>query len=158
MKITITTGVGQGPTTVAAFDAALNDAGVANYNLIALSSIIPPNAQIVRARYRTPEDEYGHRLYVVMARGDASAPGQEAWAGIGWTQEPGDGRGLFVELHDSRPERVSAALDQSLTSMMSSRGRRYGAIETALSGVKYESQPACALVIAVYESQGWTRL
>ncbi len=110
------------------------------------------------ARYSTPEDEYGHRLYVVMARGDAIVVGQEAWAGIGWTQEPGDGRGLFVELHDSRPELVSAALEQSLTSMITCRGRRYGPIEIALSGVKNQGQPACALVIAIYESQGWARV
>jgi arginine decarboxylase len=99
MKIIVTAGTGEGPTAVAAFDLALRRAGVENYNLIPLSSIIPPGSTIERAAFVTPSDEYGHRLYVVMARCDAYTNGTEAWAGVGWTQEPDNGRGLFVELH-----------------------------------------------------------
>lgn len=58
----LATGTGEGPTPLAAFDAALMDAGVANYNLLCLSSVIPPNARIVRARHRTLPDDYGRRL------------------------------------------------------------------------------------------------
>lgn len=39
MHIYVTTGTGEGPTPLAAFDAALINAGVANYNLICLSSV-----------------------------------------------------------------------------------------------------------------------
>ena len=42
MTITLSTGTGEGPTPLAAFDAALVDAGVADHNLICLSSVIPP--------------------------------------------------------------------------------------------------------------------
>src|SRR5689334_23537893 len=91
MKITITTGTGEGPTPLAAFDQALLDAGVANYNLIYLSSIIPPNSVIERGCYVTPPDEYGHRLYLVMASQRVEEPGTSAWAGIGWTQESQSG-------------------------------------------------------------------
>ena len=45
--ITITKGAGFGSYEKSAFDAALDDAGVANYNLIRLSSVIPPNSDIV---------------------------------------------------------------------------------------------------------------
>ena len=47
MKIIVTSGTGEGPTSLAAFDAALLDAGVANYNLICLSSIIPPGSMTI---------------------------------------------------------------------------------------------------------------
>jgi pyruvoyl-dependent arginine decarboxylase len=50
MNIHLSSGVGAGPTELAAFDAALMDAGLANYNLLCLSSVIPPNARIVHAR------------------------------------------------------------------------------------------------------------
>jgi arginine decarboxylase len=40
MRIYVTTGKGEGPTPLAAFDAALIDAGIPNYNLIYLSSVI----------------------------------------------------------------------------------------------------------------------
>jgi arginine decarboxylase len=155
MKIMITPGRGTGPTSVAAFDAALQAAGVLNYNLIHLSSVIPPCSTIVREQYVAPTDEYGHRLYVVMARRDESVEGAEAWAGIGWTQEKGDGRGLFVECTASTEEGVRKALHDSLCSMMKSRGREYGPIQCEISGMRCDGQPVCALVIAVYKSQGW---
>lgn len=65
MQIFVTTGTGDGPTPLAAFDAALINAGVANYNLLYLSSVIPADAVIQRAKYVAPPDEYAYRLYLV---------------------------------------------------------------------------------------------
>jgi arginine decarboxylase len=155
MNITITSGIGEGPTAIAAFDAALRVAGVEHYNLILLSSIIPPGSTLTRTRFVTPIDEYGHRLYVVMARCDAHINGQAAWAGVGWAQEPEDGRGLFVELHSDSEIGVQVAIDATLTSMMGSRGRTYGPIQYEVAGSVCRDKPVCALVIAVYQSQGW---
>jgi arginine decarboxylase len=155
MKIIITTGVAEGPTSVAAFDAALRQAGVENYNLISLSSIIPPDSTIERGAFVTPFNEYGHRLYVVMARCDADVIGTEAWAGVGWTQEPEDGRGLFVELHAPSKQAVEEAIEASLVSMMESRGHQYNPIQSAITGIECRGDPVCAVVIAVYQSQGW---
>ena len=42
MKLYIAKAIGRGSTELAAFDAALVGAGVANFNLIRLSSVIPP--------------------------------------------------------------------------------------------------------------------
>jgi arginine decarboxylase len=100
LLIRLTPGVGSGPTELAAFDAALMDAGVANYNLICLSSVIPPGSEIERGRYRTPAHEYGRRLYVVLSQMRQSTPGAWAHAGIGWMQNSERRHGLFVELHD----------------------------------------------------------
>jgi arginine decarboxylase len=155
MKIVITAGTGEGPTTVAAFDAALRRAGVENYNLIPLSSIIPPGSTIERATFVTPADEYGHRLYVVMARSDAQTAGDEAWAGVGWTQEPENRRGLFVELHDTSKIGVQEAIEATLVSMTASRGRTYDPIQYEVAGIVCHGKPVCALVIAVYQSEGW---
>jgi arginine decarboxylase len=155
MNITITSGIGEGPTAIAAFDAALRVAGVENYNLILLSSIIPPGSTLTRTTFVTPIDEYGHRLYIVMARCDAHISGHAAWAGVGWAQEPADGRGLFVELHGDNETGVQVAIDATLTSMMESRGRTYGPIQCEVAGSVCRGEPVCALVIAVYQSQGW---
>ena len=155
MKITITTGIGEGPTPLAAFDQALLNAGVANYNLIYLSSIIPPHSVIERGCYVTPPDEYGHRLYLVMACQRAEEPGTSAWAGIGWTQENASGKGLFVELHGSNQSEVERAIDQTLTSMIASRPSPYGPIHCEVVGTTCQDKPVCALVLAVYKSEGW---
>jgi arginine decarboxylase len=155
MKITITTGTGEGPTPLAAFDKALLDAGVANYNLIYLSSIIPPNSVIERAHYMTPPDEYGHRLYVVVARQSTEEPGTSAWAGIGWTQDCASGKGLFVELHGGSQCEVEQSIDQTLTSMIASRSSSYGLINCEVVGKTCADKPVCALVMAIYKSEGW---
>jgi len=155
MQITITTGTGQGPTPVAAFDAALRDAGVANYNLIYLSSVIPTKSVIQRAKYVTPITEYGYRLYLVMARHDAQVVGEMAWAGLGWTQEQETGRGLFVELHGTSRSQVERDIHTTLDSMIVSRPLRYGGIESELVGIECHGEPVCALAMAVYKSEGW---
>jgi arginine decarboxylase len=155
MKITVTTGASEGPTLLAAFDAALTEAGVADYNLIYLSSIIPQNSMIETARYVAPPSEYGHRLYVVMARRNEQSVGRQAWAGLGWVQEKDSRRGLFVELVGENKVEVKEAIEATLRSMMKSRGRQYGDIQSQLMGITCYGKPVCALVIAVYKSEGW---
>ncbi len=155
MRIRIVSATGTGPTPLGAFDAALQNAGVENYNLIQLSSVIPPGGKLERARFCTPPAEYGHRLYVVMAREGATCVGEEAWAGLGWTQESETGRGLFVELHGSSRRAVENAIDTTLESMKESRVYDYGKNEREVTGVTCEGQPVCALAIAIYSSQGW---
>ncbi|HBI27840.1 MAG TPA: arginine decarboxylase, pyruvoyl-dependent [Peptococcaceae bacterium] len=45
-KFNLVTGSGEGATPLNAFDAALLDAGIGNLNLVRVSSILPPGAQI----------------------------------------------------------------------------------------------------------------
>ena len=155
MRIHLGSGVGSGPTELAAFDAALADAGVANYNLLCLSSVIPPRAQIVRARYRTPPEDYGRRLYVVMSQMRESVTGRMAHAGIGWVQEDASGCGLFVELHDSDRARLEHDLAATLEAMRASRELRYGPVHTEIASVPCTGRPVCALVVAVYACEPW---
>ena len=155
MIIRITSGTGTGPTELAAFDAALLDAGVANYNLIPLSSVIPTGSEIQEGKYSTPESEYGYKLFVVLSQQETSIPGHEAWAGVGWTQDD-SGKGLFVEHHGSSEGQVKEAVSTSLLSMKASRNDYAGcAIHEKLAGIKCVDQPVSAVAIAVYESQGW---
>jgi arginine decarboxylase len=156
MRIHLSTGVGEGPTSLAAFDTALVAAGVANYNLLCLSSVIPPDARIVRSRWPTPADDYGRRLYVVLSQMRQSRPGRCAHAGIGWIQGEATGRGLFVELHDSDRGRLENALHVTLDAMRAGRATMaYGPVHTEIASVKCIARPVCALVVAVYISEPW---
>jgi arginine decarboxylase len=134
LNIQVTSGTGEGPTQMAAFDAALLDAGVANYNLM-LSSVIPGGSVVRQASYLTPSEEYGHRLYVVMARAHTTA-GSEAWAGLGWTQEPATGRGLFVELHGGDRTPVDNDIKATLDAMIASRPPAYDGIGSEIVGTQ----------------------
>lgn len=155
MLITVATGTGEGPTPPAAFDAALMSAGVANYNLIYLSSVIPAGSVVERSKYLAQAREYGHRLYAVLARGQEHRSGTSAWAGLGWVQERETGCGLFVELSGATRSEVEEAITITLESMMAKRGRAFGPIQRELAGIECQGTPVCALVIGVYESASW---
>ena len=107
MNIYISSGIGYGQTKLAAFDAALNQAWIANFNLIKLSSIIPPKSMIFEPAAEeipnTLTGGWGDRLYVVIAERREDTTGNDAWAGIGWVQDKKSGRGLFVEVKKEIP-------------------------------------------------------
>jgi arginine decarboxylase len=155
VRIVVSHGTGQGPTPLAAFDLALLAAGVENYNLIPLSSVIPPGADVERAHYVSDRDEYGQRLFVVMAQQRATEPGHGAYAGLGWAQEPGDGRGLFVECEGESHADVHDEIVATLDSMIGSRGRDYGPVQSEVTGIECSGRPVAAVVVAVYKCEGW---
>jgi arginine decarboxylase len=153
--IALATGLGEGPTPLAAFDAALRDAGVANYNLICLSSVIPPGSAIERRKWTTPPEDWGRRLYCVVSQMREERPGHSAHAGIGWVRDAQSGAGLFVELHDSDRERLDADLRSTLRSMQAGRGIDFGEPDTQIASIACRALPVCALVIAVYAAAPW---
>jgi len=72
MEIVVAAGVGRGPTELSALDAALAGAGVANYNLVTVSSVVPADGQ-VRVADRVPDrGPAGHALTVVLAEATAA--------------------------------------------------------------------------------------
>jgi len=165
MNIIISSGKGQGKTLLSAFDGALFDAGVSNYNLLVLSSIIPPGSVIKRHKYTTPDEEYGHKLYVVMSEMRSRESGRYIGAAVGWCQEE-DGRGVFVEHHfiENSEEAVRSQLEEeverSLSDLCHLRGfsftREKMGIKTSV--VKVTDSPSSVLVVAVYQSQSWMPL
>lgn len=163
MKIQVAQGIGNGKTLLSAFDAALKDAGVYNYNIIKLSSVIPPNSVIEKVEnYITPDGEWGHRLYVVESNISSDEKGKALAAGVGWYQLE-DGRGVFVEhktIEASEEEarsKVEGNIRNSLSDLCSFRGITFdeSKVNMSISSVVVKDLSACALVVAVYKAEGW---
>lgn len=159
LSIRLSRATGTGPTALAAFDAALRGAGTANFNLVRLSSVIPPASTVaVLDRPLTPRGEWGDKLFVVYAEWRAEEPGDEAWAGIGWLQDPATGRGVFVEHEGPTEEGVRGDIAASLEALRAGRpGVAFGPQHTVVQGATCHDEPVCALVIAVYEAETWRR-
>jgi arginine decarboxylase len=104
--IRIVAGTGTGPTAIAGYDAALADAGVHNYNLSHVSSVIPADGTVEHVDTAPDLGPVGEQLTVVEARA-TSEPGTAAGAcaGLGWTVSD-SGRGLFYEAVGTDPETV----------------------------------------------------
>jgi arginine decarboxylase len=157
--IEIACGTGTGPNTLAAFDGALIATGIANYNLLRLSSVIPPRTDVmpVNGAVSDPGGEWGDRLYVVMAEARVTEPGQEAWAGIGWVQNEETGKGLFVEHEGYEEEAVRGDILDSLGALVAGRpGETFGPPRYVLHGAVCDGTPACAMAVAVYEPASWS--
>lgn len=158
MKIILSKGEGHASTELGAFDKALYSAGIANYNLLRLSSVIPPNSEILinenGAALELP-GKWGDRLYVVMAEQRVSEPGVQAWAGIGWVQDSGSGKGLFVEHEGTDEESVRSDISSSLEALTETRGIDFGPVEMVVNGITCVDKPVCAMVIAAYQTSGW---
>ncbi len=158
MIIQVSSGTGAGPTKMAAFDAALNNAGVANYNLIRLSSIVPPGSKIINSKGPITKQpgNWGDKLYVVMSEIRVDTPNAEAWAGIGWVQDRQTAKGLFVEHEGANEGTVRRDIQQSLEAMTRTRHVNYGNIHMKIVGKTCTHEPVCALVVAVFQSSGWS--
>ncbi|MGI4849956.1 MAG: pyruvoyl-dependent arginine decarboxylase [Janthinobacterium lividum] len=169
MRIFITSAMGNGTTRLAAFDNALFKAGVANFNLIPLSSVIPPGASIqtgttIRCRDESAtgcgaDDElggqWGDRLYVVMAEHRTETMNTEVWAGVGWVQDRCTGKGLFVEHVGGTEQEVRSDIQMTLRNLMETRGVDFGNINMEVVGGACHDLPVCALSIAVFAAQSW---
>jgi arginine decarboxylase len=152
----VVAGTGTGSTSLAAFDAALRDVGVANFNLVRLSSVIPPRTHVdTTGRAPMPEGCWGDRLYCVYAAQHADRAGEEAWAGIGWVQRLDGGGGLFVEHEGPTEALLTSAIEASLADLVAGRPEEFGEVHTVVTGVTCVDKPVCAFVVAAYETAAW---
>jgi arginine decarboxylase len=156
MDILLTSAVGRGPTELAAFDAALVTAGVADRNLIYLSSVLPPASAVRRVdRIERAPGTWGDRLYCVMARASTGVRGQQVWAGVGWGQDS-SGRGLLVEHHAQDEASLGGLVSASLDGLCRNRGISLPSRGVEVAGASCTADPVCALVIAVFEAAAWS--
>jgi arginine decarboxylase len=160
LEIRVSRGSGAGPTRLAAFDAALQAAGLAGYNIVRLSSVVPPHAVV---REVAPDDLVmgveGDVAYCVYAAAYASTPGAQAWAGLAWAgQLDGSSVGLFVEHTAASESTVRHDLNATLETMSFNRGHNYQVTGQIVSSAICVDHPVCAVVVAIYGTAGWSRL
>ena len=91
MKVSLTKGASEGPTKLNAFDNALLEAKIGNVNLIPVSSMLPPNTQLVDM----PELEPGEMTNCVLSHQYSDNPGDEISAVIAFCQA--DEMGCVIE-------------------------------------------------------------
>lgn len=115
--IRVASATGRGPTATAALDSALAAVDAQDYNLIDLSSVVPPEATIERVERLPDLGPIGGGLPVVRAtatvRPDDDRP---VGAAVGWDRAA-SGAGVFYEEAGPDPtaviERVRTGLDHA---------------------------------------------
>ena len=158
LTIRISSGTGVGRTRLSAFDSALMTAGVGDFNLLRLSSVIPPGSDVVEvAGAQQVPGEHGDRLYCVYAATFASTPHEQAWAGVAWSRRnDGSGEGLFVEHAGHSESAVLNDLRLTLADLSARRGGDFTPAGVQTSSAVCIDLPVCALVIATYGRSAWS--
>lgn len=90
--VSLTAGHAEGMDDLVAFDNALADAGIADLNLVKVSSIVPQGARLVPMR----DFPIGSLVPTVYARVESDTPGETIAAAVALGLSP-DGRGVIME-------------------------------------------------------------
>lgn len=78
-----TKGVGVHKERLAAFELALRDAGIASFNLVPVSSIVPPGCKIISREEGLKKLVPGQIVFLVMAKNETNEPNRLIAASIG---------------------------------------------------------------------------
>lgn len=119
MEIELVWGTGEGATALSAFDAALADGGIHNYNLVTLSSVIPEGASVIRRGRHTRTWPVGEFVGTVLSENASTVTGETIAAGLGWAQA--DEGGVFFEATAESTENVEALLNRGIQTAQSVR-------------------------------------
>lgn len=112
MPVEIVWGTGEGSTQLSAFDASLAAAGIHNYNLVTLSSIIPDGRSVSVKGSHDGRWDVGELVGVVLAENESAISGETISAGLGWvTAEEG---GVFYEATAESAANVESQLHRGL--------------------------------------------
>lgn len=95
MDIEVVWGTGEGQTGLSAFDTALSEGGIHNYNLVPLSSVIPEGATVELTGTHDREWDVGELVAVILAENESLVQGETIAAGLGWATA--DEGGIFFE-------------------------------------------------------------
>ena len=87
-KVFFTKGVGVHKEKLVSFEMALRDAHVSPFNLVTVSSIMPPNARIVPREEGLVGLHAGEIVFCVMARAETNVEGESVAASVGLAVPP----------------------------------------------------------------------
>ena len=82
-KIFLTKGVGKHREKLSSFEMALRSAGIAQFNLVRVSSIFPPHSKLISPQEGLKLTKPGQVLYVVMSENATNEPHRLVAASVG---------------------------------------------------------------------------
>ena len=110
-KVFFTRGIGRHKSQLGSFERALRDAGIAHFNLVEVSSIFPPNAEIIEKREGLNLLKPGQIVFVVMARNSSDELNRMLSASVGLAIPKDRSRYGYLSEHHSFGETAQTAGD-----------------------------------------------
>lgn len=110
-KVFFVKGVGTHKDKLASFELALRDAGIETQNLVHVSSILPPNCEIIPRTKGTARLKPGQITFCVMARNETKEPNRLISAAIGLAVPKDSNTYGYLSEHHSFGEKADIAGD-----------------------------------------------
>ncbi|MCM8804648.1 MAG: arginine decarboxylase, pyruvoyl-dependent [Candidatus Omnitrophica bacterium] len=82
-KVFLTKGVGKDKEKLTSFEKALRNAGIAQFNLVSISSIFPPGCKLIPKKEGLNLLKPGQIVYVVLSRNSTNEPHRLITASVG---------------------------------------------------------------------------
>ncbi|MCM8785337.1 MAG: arginine decarboxylase, pyruvoyl-dependent [Candidatus Omnitrophica bacterium] len=82
-RVFLTKGVGKDKEKLTSFEKALRDAGIAQFNLVSISSIFPPGCKLISKKEGLKLLKPGQILYTVISRNSTNEPHRLITASVG---------------------------------------------------------------------------
>jgi len=98
-KMFFTKGAGKHRQNLQSFEEALRDAGIAEFNLVRVSSIYPPGCKIVSRQKGLTEMTPGQIVFCVLAESRTNEPNRLGCAGIGLAVPATTGHHGYISEH-----------------------------------------------------------
>ena len=110
-KIFMTKGVGRDKQQLSSFELALRDAGIEKCNLVPVSSILPPYAEIIPKEKGVKYLKPGEVTFVVLSRNSSNEPNRLLAASVGVAVPSDKGSHGYLSEHHSFGETEDKAGD-----------------------------------------------
>ncbi len=119
-KVFLTKGVGRHKEKLASFEMALRDARIAPYNLVEVSSILPPGCKVISVEAGLKEMKPGQITHCVLSKNSTNEPNRLIAASVGLAIPADKKMYGYLSEHHSFGENESKAGDyaEDLAAMM----------------------------------------
>ncbi len=123
-RVFFTGGVGRSPDELTSFEMALRDASIECYNIVTVSSILPPQCRIISKEVALPDMHPGSIVFTVFSRISSNEPHRRISAAIGVAipEDMENQWGYFTEHHSfgEGPERTGQYAEKLAEDMFGS--------------------------------------
>ncbi len=110
-KVFFTKGVGREKEKLASFESALRDAGIEKYNLVRVSSILPPQCKIISREAGLKELKPGQILFCILSENSSNEPNRLLAASVGCAMPADKSQYGYLSEHHSYGEKEGKAGD-----------------------------------------------
>jgi len=110
-KVFLTKGVGRHKERLASFELALRMAEIEKYNIVAVSSILPPKVKVVPKKQALTQLSPGQILFCVMSKIDTCEPGRLMGASVGLAMPADRNAYGYISEHEAFGETEKTAGD-----------------------------------------------